>query len=407
MNKFRKLFYLGLESYESRYTLQLQEWTERVFKKRDVSYEVIYGKEINKSNAINVGSVLDAHNRCYYSLTQVANLVELMQAGKVTNEDIIFVEDMFTPGLESLPYIMDQVEERYRPQVWTRAFAQSVDPDDFINREGMLPWMRHYEKMLDNFLTGLVVANEEFVAYFRTAGFKCPIYVVGLPFGKEEVQERVPERKPLQERKVRVAFSARWDDEKQPNFFMDIAKEMYKTNPEIEFAVFTGQPELSSNNSGLVNRALNLVEDDSVNFKIYSGLKKNEYYELLADTQILFNCALQDWVSNTVSEADSLGVITIYPAYRSFPEVFANNPNHLYIPWSEEDAIKKIQAALDTITYPPSIVEREMNNKYQIGKISDYQDGTTDREIDIWNGDGEQWARNTLDYRKHVARKKY
>ena len=30
----RKLFYMGLESYEARYTLQLTEWNRRVFDRR-------------------------------------------------------------------------------------------------------------------------------------------------------------------------------------------------------------------------------------------------------------------------------------------------------------------------------------------------------------------------------------
>jgi hypothetical protein len=33
----------------------------------------------------------------------------MMRNGEVTNEDIIYFEDMFQPGIESLPYILDQV----------------------------------------------------------------------------------------------------------------------------------------------------------------------------------------------------------------------------------------------------------------------------------------------------------
>ena len=36
-----KIFYMGLEPYEGRYTLQLQEWTEQAFKKRGVDYVVV------------------------------------------------------------------------------------------------------------------------------------------------------------------------------------------------------------------------------------------------------------------------------------------------------------------------------------------------------------------------------
>jgi hypothetical protein len=57
--------------------------------------------------------------------------------------------------------------------------------------------------------------------------------------------------------------------------------------------------------------------------KIYENLKKNEYYELLnAYSSVLFNCALQDWVSNTVSEADALGCNVLFPAYQFFSRNF-------------------------------------------------------------------------------------
>ena len=49
MKKMRKLFYMGLESYEARYTLQLEDWNERVFGKRDIDYEIITGEELDNS----------------------------------------------------------------------------------------------------------------------------------------------------------------------------------------------------------------------------------------------------------------------------------------------------------------------------------------------------------------------
>ena len=58
--------------------------------------------------------------------------------------------------------------------------------------------------------------------------------------------------------------------------------------------------------------------DRKANFKIYTGLKKDDYYNLLADSKVLFNCALQDWVSNTVSEADPFGTLTLYPHIEVF-----------------------------------------------------------------------------------------
>jgi len=398
--KMRKLFYMGLESYEARYTLQLQDWNEREFKKHDIDYEIIKGEELDNSKAIVTGSVLDAHGRSYYSLSQTMNLVQKMKNGEITSDDVIFYEDMFTPGLECLPYIMDQSPEEYRPKVFLRFLAQTTDPDDFLIREGMFDWMRRYEQMVDEFVTGIIVASEEFVAHLRTAGFKKPIYVTGLPFGKEEVQERVPNPKPLNERSNRVGFAARWDDEKQPHFYMDLAEEYYKIDPTVEFAIFCGHPELKSSDQEYVDRALALQEGDTANFKIYTGLKKNDYYNLLADSKVLFNCALQDWVSNTVSEADTFGTLTLYPAYRSFPEVFANNGRHLYVPWSMEDCVSKLSNMFDDI-------KTDNLSEYNIGKISDYQNGTIERTLKVLSGLGLEQQRDRQHYRRKVAKAKY
>ena len=88
-----------------------------------------------------------------------------MKNGEVTSDDVIFYEDMFTPGLECLPYIMDQSPPEFRPKVFVRFLAQTTDPDDFLIREGMFDWMRKYEEMLDQFVTGICVASEEFVSH--------------------------------------------------------------------------------------------------------------------------------------------------------------------------------------------------------------------------------------------------
>jgi hypothetical protein len=128
--------------------------------------------------------------------------------------------------------------------------------------------------------------------------------------------------------------------------------------------------------------------------KIYDNISKNEYYAHLNNTRVLFNCALQDWVSNTVSEADTLGCNVLYPAYRSFPETFANDPNRLYIPWSIDDAYHKMQ----------NLLRKPHHN---MGLISDWNNATVDRVIDIISGSGEQWNRAGNRYRDHASHEKY
>ena len=387
---------MGLESYEARYTLQLTEWNRRVFDRRGLDVVYVPGLTIDNTQSISVGQVLDAHGRSYFSMSQMMNLVQMMRKGEVTSEDVIYFEDMFQPGIESLPYILDQVDASQRPRIYVRCLAQAIDPDDFVHVWGMAGWMSTYEKMVNHFVTGVLATNEEMVAHMRIAGWTAPIYnISGLAFGKEEVLERIggiENIKPFQERKRRVGFAARFDQEKQPGFFMDLI-EMYEqlTTEPCEFAIFSGGP-LRSNNPKFIERARMYEQEGKL--KIYDNLSKNQYYELVNDSRVLFNCALQDWVSNTVSEADTLGCNVLYPAYRSFPETFANDPNRLYIPWSIDDAYHKMQNLL-----------REPH--HNMGLISDWNNGTVDRVVDIIEGNGEQWNRAGNRYRDHVAQEKY
>ena len=393
----RKLFYMGLESYQERYTLQLTEWNRRVFDRRGLDVVYVPGETLDDTGAISVGQVLDAHGRSYFSMSQMMNLVKMMKAGEVTSDDIIYFEDMFAPGIETLPYILDQVDPKYRPKIYVRCLAQAIDPDDFVHVWGMAGWMSTYERMVNQFVTAVLATNEEMVAHMRIAGWTAPIYnISGLAFNKEEVVERIGGHdniKPFDQRRMRVAFAARFDQEKQPGFFMDLI-EMYHAqgrHQNIEFAIMQGGP-LRSNNPEYVDRARQLEQQGKLS--IYENLKKNDYYALLNDTRVLFNCALQDWVSNTVSEADTLGANVLYPAYRSFPETFADDPNRLYIPWSIDDAYHKLENLLGTL-------------HHNQGLISDWTDGTVDRIVDILEGNGEQWNRAGARYRDHVSQAKY
>ena len=387
-----KIFYMGLEAYEGRYTLQLTDWAERVFKKRNIEYVIVPGTTIDDSKAIVTGQVLDAHGRSFFGMSQMMNLVQMMKAGEITSSDIIFFEDMFQPGIEALPYILQQSPEEYRPKIYLRCLAQSIDPDDFVHVWGMSKWMSLYEEMCNEIPNVTILAsNEEMVANMRIANWKAPIYnISGLSFGKEEVQSRV-EQKLFIERKQRVVFGARWDQEKQPQFFMDLAQAYKQKHPETEFAICSGGP-LRSNNEYYVDEAKHLANEGIIT--INENLQKNDYYNILADSRVLFNCALQDWTSNTVSEADALGCNVLFPAYRSFPEVFSNDHTRMYVPWSQQDAMSKLEILLSKPS--PSM-----------GQISDWTDSTIDRMIDIMTGKGEQWRRDGPHYRTPVSENKY
>jgi len=390
----RKLYYMSLEPYKARYTLQLTDWNERVFKRRNIDYVIVPGDTLTSDQRIVTGQVLDAHGRSYYSMSQMMNLVKLMKEGKVSNHDVVYFEDMFQPGIESLPYILCQVPDAHRPRIFVRCLAQTIDPDDFVHVWGMQKWMSNYERMVNDFVDGVLATNEEMVAHMKIAGWTAPIYnISGLAFGKNEVLERVQGKvKPFHQRRMRVVFAARWDQEKQPDFFMDVIQEFNYRHPNtVEFVLCSGA-KLRSNNGSYMPRTRKMEQENKLT--VYDDLDKNSYYNILNDSRVLFNCALQDWVSNTVSEADALGCNVLYPAYRSFPETFANDHERMYVPWSIEDSVNKLETLLKK-SHP------------NIGKISNYNDKTIDRICDILEGNGARYLRMSPDYRKHVSEKKY
>ena len=384
---------MGLEPYKARYTLQLQEWNRMVFDRRNIKYVIVPGETLSNDQAIVTGQVLDAHGRTYFGMSQMMNLIKMMKAGKINNKDVIYFEDMFQPGIESLPYILKQIDPVLRPRIYVRCLAQSIDPDDFVHVWGMSDFMRHYEKMVDSFVDGVLATNEEMVMNMKIAGWKAPIYnISGLAFGLSEVLSRVEKIKTFSQRKNRVVFSARWDQEKQPDFYMDLIDEWHKRHGKsVEFCVCSGS-KLKSNNDSYMKRTHKMVEDNKL--RLYEDLEKNDYYDIVNDSRVVFNCALQDWVSNTVSEADALGCNVLYPAYRSFPETFANDADRLYVPWSIDDAINKLE----------QLLKKPHAN---MGKISKYNDGTIDRICDILEGKGDSMLRMSTDYRKYTRESKY
>lgn len=371
-----KIVYIGIEAIESRYSLQLTDWNVREFKRKGVDYVLVKGTELDTSGQIQNGQVLDCHNRPYYALSQIQEIIRMCKTGKISQDDILFFEDMFHPGFEALPYMFSQLG--WRPFIFVRCLAQSIDPDDFVHVAGMTEWMKKYEAMVNTCVDGVLIASHEMAAHATAAGWEVPLFRTGLPFGKDEVLERAEklrQPKTWNDRPLRVTFAARTDQEKLPTFFLDLAK-LWNVLSEVpvEFCIVSGR-DLNSNDRDTLYRLRQAVSIGKMKF--YGNLKKDEYYQMLLDSRVLFNCALQDWVSNTVSEADTLGCNVLYPAYRSFPEVFASDATRLYVPWNLMDAYLKLRRLL-------------MKPHPYIGDISDAQNDTISKTLDVlFNSSGE------------------
>lgn len=337
------LFYLPLEPLKERYTWQwsapVTGWLERNWIKAGIEYKRIDGTRRVRDH-IGLGVVLDAVSRSTYSFSQVEQLLELAERGELVKGDIVYLDDFWTPGIEALPYLLDQLG--VKAKIYSFLFAQSVDEYDFTYP--MRSWMRPMEVGYASMMDGIFVAHPLLKDLVVGGGIapENKVFVTGHPFSSEEVAERMPWREGPWEmkRKDKVVYTSRWDDEKNPAFFLRVARRVKQEAPQVKFVICTGSKTLRSNNPynlALLNEAL---ADGIVSVR--QDLKKEEYYQEICEAKVQFNSALQDFVPLTLLEASVAGAFPIYPYFRSFPDTFLHRPEYLYRAWAVEDAATKI-----------------------------------------------------------------
>ena len=374
--KMRKLFYFGLEPLKARYTYQLsKEWMPATFEPYANELEFIdIPGEFDPDQQIKIGAVLDAVGRGKFAMSQCANFLDMLNRDEVNDGDIIFLQDYWHPGIESILYAIDLYGIDLK--IYSMLHAQSVDEYDFTYP--MRNWMRGFELGLDKRMTGIFIGSTVHKEQLREAGFTAPIHVVSLPINKEATLAKLPGHDSLDKQDV-IVYSSRLDKEKNPFFMMEVAKEFLKQKPDFEWHVTTSGKEFRSMLPGAID-ALNKLANEEPRFKLLNGLTKEEYYTELATCRIQFNSALQDYVSWTVIEATAFGADIVYPNFRSFPEFI--DSDRMYKPFNVESAINTLHDVLDAPKTHYDIVDTSDLGRQMEGYIiaNDY-----DKEICVWH----------------------
>jgi len=331
----RNLWYLGLEPLKERYTYQLsEEWMPSTFEKKNINFRSIRGGEFGGN--INVGSVLDAYGRGVYSMNQCKELLKLISTGEVKNNDILYLQDFWTPGIESVFYMLDLYGLKLK--VYSMLHAQSVDEYDFTYP--MRNWMRGFELGIDSYMSGIFVGSSIHKHQLRSAGFKSPIHVVSLPINSEMVKLNNDKKV---EKENQIIFTSRLDKEKNPFFMLKLAKEFLKRYENWSFVVTTSGNEFKSNMYNVINE-LEYFAEIEPRFILKSNLSKEEYYLELSKSKIQFNSSLQDYVSWTLIESTLFDCDIVYPNFRSFPEII--NKNRLYKAFDIDSALQVIAGCI-------------------------------------------------------------
>ena len=337
------LYYLPLEPYIERYTYYMScvdGWAETNFKKYGVNFVRIDGEKLG--DTIKDGVVLDACGRSYYAMSQIMKVVELINNGAIADDDVIYVEDFWHPGIESLFYIRQLKGMKFK--IGTFIHAQSVDDTDFSYK--MKDWMRPIEQGFGNQYDFIFTCSHILRQLCIVAGVarEDNIFHVGLPYNSERLIEQLKaDGWEPQKKDGSVIFASRFDDEKDPMFFLDLVEAC----PDIKFNLVNPRKNRPiTTNTQVLTRLTDIVSRPNSNLKIVNTFDKVTYYTELSKASVLINCAHQDWVSWTMLEAITFGAYPLYPIWKDFEYELKGNPKYLYEKRNLKDCKTKLNALI-------------------------------------------------------------
>jgi hypothetical protein len=86
------IYYLPLEPYQERYTMQLKDWTEAAFKRKEVEFTTVVPKIEWSPVNISTKGPLDYWRRTRFALEQMSALIELIRNKSLSCNDSIYFQ---------------------------------------------------------------------------------------------------------------------------------------------------------------------------------------------------------------------------------------------------------------------------------------------------------------------------
>jgi len=306
--------FVPLERFEERYTADWYRWFDAEFKRRDLKVWTHAGETL--VNGIGEGEFLDVCSTNYHKASQLQSLMRAVHSGSLGDGDVVFIMDLWFPGLEMLAYVRDALGVKFK--ICGIYHAGTYDPWDYLSLKGMGRWGGFLERSWAEIVDTVMVSTGFHAHLLRERGFR-RIAVTGLPVKGSELREEYA----VVGKDRLVVFPHRFAHEKMPATFRRLA-------PYIE------------ENFG----AECVCSRDVVTCK-------SDLYDLLARASVAVSCAWQETFGIVMLEAAALGCTPVVPDRVSYPEIFA--PRFRYN--SEEQMLDMILKGLDTPFVPQSPYE--------------------------------------------------
>jgi len=317
LKNMNKLHWLPLEILDKRYTKQTRKWYKREFSKK-FDLNIIKGKQL--TSKIENGSFLDAYGTNYYKFTQLGNLSKQFRDNKIKNNDVIFIDDLWMPGIEGIRY-MEKMGKDLNVKIYGVIHAGSWIPsDDIATKLGNKKWCQEYERSIFDLVDGIFVGSDfhkKMILSVLGYDLESKIYNTGLPFYPSEIQKY---KKSWNKKENIVIFPHRLHPEKHPEYF-----DKLKTNLNKYKWKFIKTMDLD--------------------------LNKQQYLDLVSKSKIMVSYADQENFGFSTLEAATLGNVLILPNRLVYPEFYPKECLYNNI----HECEKLVAAVMKTQIFPKQI----------------------------------------------------
>jgi hypothetical protein len=283
------IWIFSLEPLDSRYTKQWHtNIPEVISMAANEHFNVRQIDGIQRVTKVTDGAFLNFSDTNFWKSSQLCNFVELLDAGETTVNDRFLFTDAWNPCITQIAYMRDLLDQQWELHgIW---HAGAYDPSDILGYKMQKPWpwdaesswfhscdYNYYASNFhkDMFLRNLKISDAQMNRAVRS----------GQPHG-EIIAAMEQYSNPAKSSDNLVMWPHRFNSDKQPDIAVD----------------------LKNNFNVVITQQLNLSKD--------------EYYKTLAESRVMFSCALHENLGISVMEGVLAGVIPVLPDRCSYKEMY-------------------------------------------------------------------------------------
>lgn len=306
------LYLVKLEDLPNRYTIEMHRLLVAACERNNIPYSVISGTQ--QVGGIEVGAFLDANKTTVYKAEQMRLLAQMFQDKTIPSKSKFLFYDLWFPGLEALPYMAHlngvdiEVYGIYHAGSWTE--------HDYVTP--MAEWAGHFEAgwaaICRKVFVGSYFLRRDLLSKRDISPEK--VAITGLPYDHTVPFSYRTNDTP----KYDIIFPHRPHWEKGLDTFYDVCKEVgSRLLGRPLRVVFTSGGRWAPDRPELAEKWASPLANVLVEIK--EGLSKEAYFQVAAQSAIVWSSARQENYGFAVQECMAAGAMPVVLNTQSYKEL--------------------------------------------------------------------------------------